>query len=142
MKPENIDSLITNMREEFKLSWGLDKARYDNKAVENLLIAYKNSKEIGFDYGIGGAFMFLGRLLEIKGDYLGARLFYLRSKTIFDKIRSSSWIPAKEYLSACPHGDMEASKQFKAKEGLVEENKISADDLIREHFQEHAHFAA
>jgi len=126
----------------FRLNGGGDLAIFHEQAAQELLSAYKGAKSLDYAHGIGRALMFLGRLLEIKGDYVGARFFYLRSRAIFAGLKSMFCIPAKDYLIGCPHGSWWANRLFEAKKSMVEKGQISAADLIHEHFQKYEHFAA
>ena len=130
----DIDAVINDTRSRLKLSWGLNQATYDEKGARDLIAACHQAVTLRYEEGVGCAMMFLGRLLEIKKDFLGARIFYLVSKTIFRQLESMNWVPAKEYHSECPKGDRECGKAYADLKPLVETGKISSAELIKQHF--------
>ena len=137
MNEADIDSLITETRDRLNLNWGRDKARFDDEGALSLLRAFNFATLMGYQHGVAEAAMFLGRLREIRDDYLGARLLYFLSKTIFRRLESMHWVPAKEYFNECPTGGIRCRRSFAKKKPLIEDGAISPGQLIRELFEEY-----
>jgi hypothetical protein len=134
---DDIDSAVDDTMKRLNLNWGLDRAMYDDAGARNLVNAHEQARQIDDQHGAARALMFLGRLLEVRKDYLGARLFYLMSKTIFGRLESMHWVPAKEYLGECSPGNKECQKIFAEREPLVEAGAISSRQLLDEYFSDH-----
>ncbi|MEM7011102.1 MAG: hypothetical protein AAF585_06420 [Verrucomicrobiota bacterium] len=108
-----------------------DSSQFDG--ARSLLSAHQNALEIGDEHRVAETMMCLGRLLEAKNEYLGARLFYLFSKTTFRRLESMHWVPAKEYLSECPRGATWTQTAYANLKEEIENEVITSSQLIEKY---------
>jgi len=119
-----------------RLNLNTPAPRFDENGEYELLSVCKQALVNSYDHGVASSLMFLGRLLEARDNYLGARLFYLSSKAIFWKLKSMHWVPAKEYLNECNKGGLIARVLFFWMSKRVERGDLKPNDLLIRYFRQ------